>query len=123
MEGTTPETAGIFTGEIMHPVEHFFGRFVGEREQHNLARRDALVQEPGDAVGEGAGLTRTGAGQHQHGARSSGYGSVLLGIEGFTEIDRRIAGGRQVVVVAIENEIHEWSKFAGSCREEKPKRS
>jgi hypothetical protein len=43
-------------GEVFDALEHLLGRLVREGQQEDVPRLGALVQQPGHAVGEGAGL-------------------------------------------------------------------
>jgi hypothetical protein len=89
VEGAAPEALRLDAGEVVDAVEHLLGGLVGEGEQEDLARLDALGEEVGHAVGERAGLARAGAGEDEQGARRGGHGGELLVVEERLEVDRR----------------------------------
>ena len=68
MEGAQPETLrGQFAEHAPHAVVHLAGGLVGEGDRQHLPGTDALPgDEPGDALGEHAGLAGTGACQDEH---------------------------------------------------------
>ena len=82
-----PEAVGLDAGEILHAVEHLPCGLVGEGQEQDLVRFDALGQEVGDAVGEGARLARARAGEHEQRAGRSGDGGVLFVVEIAAEVD------------------------------------
>jgi hypothetical protein len=89
MEGPAPEPVGLDARQILHPVQHLLGGLVGEGEQEDLAGAHPLGKQPGDPVGEGAGLPGTGPGQHEERPRRGSHGRELLIVELGPKIDRR----------------------------------
>ena len=89
VKGAAPEPVGFDAGQVLHPVEHLPGGLVGEGEEEDLVRPDALAEQMGDAVGEGARLAGTGASQHEQRPRRGGDRGVLFIVEIPAEIDRR----------------------------------
>ena len=63
MEGADPD--GRIVGQPLDPPAHFVGRLVGEGQGEDLMAGDSLVQQPGDAMGDDAGLAASRAGQYQ----------------------------------------------------------
>src|SRR5690606_9172916 len=61
-----------------------------EGEEENRGGVDPLVEEVGDAVGEGAGLAAAGPGDDEGRTRRRGHGSELLFIEFRRVIDPRL---------------------------------
>ena len=53
---------------VLDALEHLLGGLIRERQQQDVPGHGALVQEPGDAIREGAGLAGAGAGQHERGS-------------------------------------------------------
>ena len=107
MKSAAPKAAGLDAGELVDAVKHFLGGLVGEGEEQDFAGAHALGEQVGHAVGEGAGLPRTGTGEHEQGTGRRGDGRELLVVELGAEVDRRHgAGGRLVSRVRI----HEGSR-------------
>lgn len=78
VEGAHPHVAGIVgVDEFDDTVFHLTGGLVGEGQRHDREGVDAFGDHVGDAVGEGAGLARAGAGDDHHGAIDSGDGLAL----------------------------------------------
>ena len=100
VESAAPEPLGSPRQEVVHPFEHFAGGLVGEGQQKDLTRPVSLLKEPGDAVGEGAGLAAAGTCDHEMGSCGGGDGLELLVVERFREIDRAPASGGGVELVA-----------------------
>ena len=73
--------------ERLGALEHLPRGAVRERQQEDALRRNAVLDEVGDAVDERAGLARAGCGEHEHGAVRRGRGGALFGVEDFREID------------------------------------
>ena len=63
--------------EFIDTLLHLSRGFVGEGEGHDTSRRNALLQEVGDAVSEDAGLTRSGAGHDERRPFRTGHGLPL----------------------------------------------
>ena len=100
-----PETSRLEAGELVNAVEHFLGGLVGEGEQEDFTGADALREEVGDAVGEGAGLAGTGAGEDEERAGLGGDGVILFVVEGRAEVDGRDTG-EGVRERCVEGKIH-----------------
>ena len=81
VEGAAPELAGICPGEGGDSLQHFAGGFVGEGEQQNAPGGHAVLQQPGYAVGEGAGLAAAGTGNDECLGGGGGDGGVLLRVQ------------------------------------------
>jgi len=63
-------------------AEHLVCRFVCKRYGEDPTRMDAqLTDEPGDAIGDHAGLARAGAGEHEQGAGTVRHRLALLLIQ------------------------------------------
>ena len=90
VEGAGPERGGVVRDEFADALGHLAGGLVGEGEQQDLAGVDAVVEQPGHAVGESAGFPGAGAGDDQRAAGRRGDGGVLLLVEGGLVVD---AGG------------------------------
>ena len=74
VERAAPEAARLDARELLDAVEHLLGGLVGEGEEEDFAGADALGEEVGDAVGEGAGLAGAGAGEDEERAGFGGDG-------------------------------------------------
>ena len=59
MEGAAPERGEFLPEQIRDTPHHFGGGFVGERQEQDAIGWDALFEQIGDAIGEGARLART----------------------------------------------------------------
>ena len=71
MEGAEPQRQAGGAEQAVHPLAHFLGRLVGERDGQNLVGAHAAVaDEVGDAMGDDARFARPGAGQNQYGTFS-----------------------------------------------------
>ena len=113
VKSPAPETGGFDAGEFLHAVEHLAGGLVGEGEQQDLAGPDALRKQVGHAVGEGARLTRAGAGEDQQRARFRRHRGELLVVQLRAEVDRRDAVRRGR---GVEGEIHEAPNVQAKAR-------
>ena len=70
------------TEELIDALGHFAGGFVGEGDGEDGVGRDVLLaDEPGDAVGDDAGLARSGAGEDEQRAFGGLDRGALFGIE------------------------------------------
>ena len=78
MKRAAPEPAGIDRQKVGDAVEHLARGFVGEGEQQDVARIDAVLEQVGDAIGERARLAGAGAGDDEQRARRRRHGGVLL---------------------------------------------
>jgi hypothetical protein len=103
----------------MHPVQHFLRGFVGEGEQKNFAGTNALGQQVGDAVGEGARFAGAGPRENEQRTRFGRNGGELLVVELPAKIDRRNAVGRRGWV---QHKIHEGRKYEGTMAAKRRKR-
>lgn len=92
VEGPAPELPPGNRGQILDPFQHFAGGFIGKGEEENFVRLNAVVEEVGDPVGEGAGFARSRARQHEGGAGFRRDRRVLLRIQFALEINGRKAG-------------------------------
>ena len=83
MEWNVPpqSDAKFLSEQIGDTPHHFAGGLVGERQQQDAVGGNALFEQIGDAIGERAGLARTGAGDDERGAGRRGDGGELLRIE------------------------------------------
>ncbi len=88
VEGAQREaTTARRTDKPLQSLPHLAGRLVGEGDGHDTPGGDAeLPHQPGDAVGEHAGLATARPGQHQHRAIGGGDGFLLLGVQSLEEI-------------------------------------
>ena len=117
VEGAAPKVGGVAFEQHADARHHFGGGFVGEGEQENAVGGDALLDEEGGAIGQGAGLAGTGAGDDESGAGRSGDGGALLFVEIAVVIHpqpRRRAKGLQDVMAghgASSNERRNGSGY------------
>ena len=65
------------TNEFLDTLGHFAGGLVGEGEGQNTPRHNPLLQHVGNAVGQHAGLARTGTGNHHYRTGNLLHGSTL----------------------------------------------
>ena len=63
MEGAHPD--GRVAGEPLDPAAHFVGRLVREGQGEDLMAGHSLLQQPGDAMRDDAGLAAARPGQDQ----------------------------------------------------------
>ena len=94
-EGAAPEAGGAVGEEGVHAFEHFAGGFVGEGEEEDVGGGDAVFEEVGDAVGEGAGFAAACACDDEGGTGRGLHGGELLGVEFRSVVDPD--GGRMAV--------------------------
>ena len=95
MERAAPERRQLPAQQIGDAPHHFAGGLVGEREQQNSVRRDALFQQIGDAIGERARLAGAGAGNDERRAGRRGDGGQLLRIQFARVINLQIDFGTE----------------------------
>ena len=81
MKRAAPERRQFLSEQAGDAPHHFAGGLVREREQQDAVGGNALFEQVGDAVGERAGLARTGAGNDEGRAGRRGDGGELLWIE------------------------------------------
>ena len=91
MECPATESTGINRQQICDAIQHLAGSFVREREQQNVSRIDAVLEQIRDAIGEGARISRAGASDHKDRSGRSSDRRELLFIElsGVINVDRR----------------------------------
>ena len=68
VKGAAPEAKSAIGEEGFHPLQHLPGGFVGESEEEDLGRGDAMLQQVGHAVGERARLAAARARDDEGGA-------------------------------------------------------
>ena len=73
-----PQAGDVVWNEAGDAVEHFARGLVGEREQQDVLRFDAVFEQIGDAINERAGLAAARSGDHERGSRRGGDGLELL---------------------------------------------
>ena len=81
VEGAAPEAVGGGAGELLDALEHLAGGLVGEGQQQDAPGGDALIQQPGDAVGQRARLAAAGAGDDERMPLRRRHGGILLGVQ------------------------------------------
>ena len=87
VEGADPHAARADRQHRRDAREHLLRRLVGERDGEDAAGADvARLDQPGDAGGEDARLSRAGAGEDQRRLVRQGDRGELLGIEILEEI-------------------------------------
>ena len=89
VEGAPLHQAQGVVGQGRGPLQHLLRRLAGEGEQQHGFRRDAVIRQPGQAVGDGAGLAGTGAGHYQDRPVAAGGGLVLGAVERVRVINHR----------------------------------
>ena len=73
MKRPAPESARVHRQEIGDPIEHLARGFVGEGEEQDVARIDAILEQVGDAISQGARLAAARAGDDQQRTRRRGH--------------------------------------------------
>ena len=91
MEGASPKVCHTATEQVSDAFHHFASRLVGEGQQEDAVSRDAVLDEPGDAVGQGARLAGTRTGEDQAGPRGRGDCLILLGVEFLRVVDPQVS--------------------------------
>ena len=94
MKRAAPERGQLLPQQIRHAPHHFPGGLVGERQQQDAVRRNALLQQVGHAVGERARLARARAGDDQRRPRRRGDGGELLLVQFARVVNRKWTGAR-----------------------------
>ena len=90
MEGAAPKIYHTAAQQVPDPFHHFAGRLVGEGQEENAVGGDSVLDEPGDAVGQGARLAGTRTGEDQAGSRGCSDRLILLGIEFLRVVDPQV---------------------------------
>jgi|GEM_PF-1450627 len=94
VEGAEPHAGGAVTEQPLDPAAHLRRRLVGEGHgEDGIGRHAHRLHQPGDAVGEHAGLAGASASQHQGGGGWAGDGltlGVVERVENGVQIHRRI---------------------------------
>ena len=89
VEGAHPGQL-LFAEEPRQPRLHLGGRLVGEGDRQDAPGRHlAFADQPGDPVGEGAGLAGAGARQDQQGAVAMLHRLALGGVESGQQVSHR----------------------------------
>src|SRR5262249_52464921 len=65
MECATPKPAGIDREQIRNASEHFARGFIRKRQQQNISWVDPVFEQVSDAIGKGAGLSRSCTCDHE----------------------------------------------------------
>ena len=82
VEGREPDRGGLASHQLLDPLAHLGGGLVGEGHRQDPLRRDAAGgDQPGDAVGEDAGLAAARAGEHEERPLGRLDRAALLGVE------------------------------------------
>ena len=96
MKGSAPEAGQLPAQQGGHAAHHFPGRLVGECQQEDTFRRNALFQEKRGAVRQRAGLARSRSGDDQRRTRRRRRRRALLFVQLLRvinpQIDRRAEG-------------------------------
>jgi hypothetical protein len=83
----------VHAEQLFQPLAHLTGGFVGERDRHDVARRNlANLDEIGHAVRQHARLAGTRAGQHQHRAVGRFHGLALLRVQVGEQVHSHLRG-------------------------------
>ena len=90
MEGAAPKIYHTAAQQVPDPFHHFAGRLVGEGQEENAVGRDAVLDEPSNAVGEGARLSGPRTSEDQAGPRGRGDRLILLSIEFLRVVDPQV---------------------------------
>ncbi len=124
VEGHDPHGVGPRSDELLDALLHLAGGLVGEGDRQDLARVDpALGQQVGDAVGQHAGLARTGTGNDEQRGAGVHDGCALLGVQPVEQrggVDDRAVGPVAVVRVTgrrgpVENAREEALRHRFGC--------
>ena len=78
MKCPAPESARVGREEICDPIEHLARGLVGEGEEKDVAWIDAVLEQVGDPICQGARLAGAGSGDDQQRTRRRGHRGVLL---------------------------------------------
>ena len=120
MEGAHPHATGAAGNERRQTLTHLGRGLVGKRDGKDLPGLNAQVAEHMcDTEGQDAGLTRTGAGEHQQRTLGGEYRLALGGIKA-VDVDERLCGrrSRRGSVVDVErNELGLRRGRGGVCIE------
>ena len=77
VKGAHPYVVTAFANQLVHAFLHFFGGFVGKGDGQNMPRRNAMINQIGNAVGERACFAAACACQNQNRAFQR-FGSFAL---------------------------------------------
>ena len=103
VERPPPEPPRLDARQLLDAVEHLPRGLVREREEEDLARAHALREEPGDPVGQRAGLAGAGPREDEERAGLGGHRRELLVVQLRPEVDLGDRVGRGL---ALKYEIH-----------------
>ena len=93
VEGSDEGTEVRHAQKHLGPLSHLSRRLVRERHGSDPTRvHSALANEPGDPIGDHAGLPGAGPRQHQLGASFVGHGFELLWVQRLFPVDGRRPG-------------------------------
>jgi hypothetical protein len=79
VERAAPDPPRIDGDELLDAREHLAGGLVGEGQQQDVRRIDAVLDQARNAVGEGAGFAAAGAGDDEDRAVARHHHLELLG--------------------------------------------
>ena len=98
---SAPERLQFAAEQVSNAVHHFACGFVGEGQEENTIRRDAVFEQPGDAIGERASFAGARSRDDERRTGRGGDGGVLLLVEFLRvvdlEFDRRVKRLQHVV--------------------------
>ena len=97
MKGAAPDAGRVNREEVDDPVEHLAGGFVRKGEEEDVARVDPVLEQIGDAIGEGARFARAGPGDDKQRPGWGGDGGVLLRVGLRCVIDADRGRGRSAL--------------------------
>ena len=100
VKGAAPDAARVDGHQLLDAAEHLAGGLVGESQQEDVLRIDAVLNEARHAVGEGARLSAAGTRDHQQWSLAGHDHLQLLGIQvlvvadaiGLLSLDRLLEG-------------------------------
>ena len=118
VKGAAPERGEFLAEQVGDAAHHFAGSLVREGQEEDAVSGDALFEQETNAIGEGAGLAGTGAGDHERRAGRSGDGGVLLGIEFAGIINMQVNRGAKVLQHVIARHAEKVSQ-SGKVKSEK----
>jgi hypothetical protein len=92
MKGAAPNPGCVDRQQIRNTIEHLPRGFVGKGKQQNVARVHPVLEQIGDAIGQGARFSRSRARNHQQRTRWRRHRRQLLLIQ-FRRVINRTAKG------------------------------